>query len=681
MSRRWKSYRLRSLVIIVAYLYISLNLPFAAGKTLQSGKPIPVAANGGTGPLATPESYRTDPIGWAYVFGGDRPDLFVNAPRGVSHAFYIYKWVRDTEEGIPVFAPPVRVWHPFGKGDVPEGTVVEDSEGQILGFWINGSQLVCTLFDRGGLKFRKTTTVELEGLPRSPHAITLLSYAPDSIKFVVSCPNGARYRPPGRRNSDDYRLYDATGRYLGEWTYGELYRFSLSSDLEEMVALAEPYSTTNAIRLRASLATVRLLPDHPPQVIAASALGNFYTYPPGTNQKKVPVCGPELQTLRHPTMGATAISYPSKHGRMTDLIVGGEGALYYYRFTGEFDNGLQPVYENPTEVMQEGATLYAGSLAVPNVVDWDGDQVADIVAGNSEGRVLFFRNRGSNREPRFDNGIVLKVNHQEIHEQPGYHGIQGPYETRWGYTCPTVADWNQDGLPDLLLSGATARHDVFLNTGSRNDPRLSARHPLYFDDLELHGTWRVKPGVAEIEGRMAYILQDDDDALHLYWRVDNFNVEDGGKLTLASNGRPITGYMTGEEYWPGLRGRAKIDISDWDDDGLLDLVVGTVKRGAFPDPESGLPWSRIREGIRSLQVLWLRNVGTNTQPRYEYPSQFQFRGKDITLGSHSNAPVACSLGDTAGGPNLLIGTESGRFYFYVHDDLTFFGESQSNSQE
>ena len=295
--------------------------------------------------------------------------------------------------------------------------------------------------------------------------------------------------------------------------------------------------------------------------------------------------------------------------------------------------------------------------------------------------MLFFKNRGSNCEPRFDNGIARKANHQEIHEQPGYYGIQGPYETRWGYTCPTVSDWNQDGLPDLLLSGATARHDVFLNTGTRNEPRLSARHPLYFDDLELHGTWRVKPGVAEIEGRMAYIMQDDDDTLHLYWRIDNHNVEDGGKLTLASNGRPITGYMVGEEYWPGLRGCAKIDISDWDGDGLLDLIVGTVKRGAFPEPESGLPWSRIQQGKCSLQVLWLRNVGTNTQPQYEYPRQFQFRGKDITLGSHSNAPVACSLGDTTGGPNLVIGTESGRFYYYEHDDLTFFEPSSPNSQE
>jgi hypothetical protein len=80
-------------------------------------------------------------------------------------------------------------------------------------------------------------------------------------------------------------------------------------------------------------------------------------------------------------------------------------------------------------------------------------------------------------------------------------------------------------------------------------------------------------------------------------------------------------------------------------------------------------------------VVYLRNVGTNESPVYEYPRQLQFRGKDIYHGAHANSPAVCMLGDVeANKPNLLIGMESGRLYFYRHDDITFF-ESKEPSHE
>lgn len=95
--------------------------------------------------------------------------------------------------------------------------------------------------------------------------------------------------------------------------------------------------------------------------------------------------------------------------------------------------------------------------------------------------------------------------------------------------------------------------------------RSSARgHPLYYDGLELHGTWRVKPAVAKLDDRMAYVTLDDDDEFHLFWRVDDFNVTNDGKLRLE-NGEPLFlgQHACSPAYAPFTPGKT------------ADLIVGT----------------------------------------------------------------------------------------------------------
>ena len=55
---------------------------------------------------------------------------------------------------------------------------------------------------------------------------------------------------------------------------------------------------------------------------------------------------------------------------------------------------------------------------------------------------------------------------------------------------------------------------------------------------------------------------------------------------------------------------------------------------------------------------------------FEEPVQFRLNGKDHYIGQHANGPTPCMLGDTSAGANLLVGCESGRFYFYNRKDLT-----------
>ena len=653
---------------------LAASMVCADEQGLVSGAPLRVRARDSAGLLAAPKAITSKPVGAATVFGGKRPDLFVASPTGVEQALLLYRWVRDTPDGAPVFAPPVRIGHPFGPKAPPDsGTVLQDASGEIIGLWMDGKTLHRCRFDRAALAFIETGHIGITGLPRATASLTVVRSDTNGADLVAACYNGAKYRPDGDARSLDYVLYDGSGAYRGQWPRTGLYRFRLSADYRTGAEPAHLFSPSASELLGGIRLTTVVYPGRPaPVVIAGASIGNFYAFETGQPQAAVKrtLTGPGGLSLRHLSIGNAPVAFPNAAGQPADLIAGGEGALYCYAFSGAFNAEGHPLYGAAQPVLQEQATLYAGSLAVPCVTDWNGDGAHDLVVGNSEGRVLFFKNSGTDRAPQFSLGEPVYANGEPIHVQPGYTGIQGPFENRWGYTCPAVADWNGDGLTDLLLSGATARHEVFLNTGTRTAPRLAAGRVLYCDGLELHGTWRVRPGVARLGGRMGYIIQDDANALHLFWRIDDLNLEDGGQLRME-DGSAITSHTPAEYDSPGQRGRSKICVADWDGDGVQDLIVGTAKRGCVPNPETGLPWSLRTTKENGLQLLYLRNAGTDAAPRYQKPKLFQFRGKDLYLGGHSNAPMVCPFGDTSKGPNLLVGAEDGRLYFFSREDLTF----------
>jgi hypothetical protein len=365
--------------------------------------------------------------------------------------------------------------------------------------------------------------------------------------------------------------------------------------------------------------------------------------------------------LRHPMAGAYVLAYPRADGSSSDLIVGGEGCFLFYRFLGENRESGSPMYANATPLLQQDADLFAGTLAVPTIVDWDGDGVRDIVAGNSEGRILFFRNRGTNRAPAMEVGVPLAAGGREIHIQPGYKGdIQGPGEARWGYVSPNVFDWNGDGLPDILASDSTARHYVYLNEGTKRSPKLGFDQTLYLDGLDLHGTWRVRPGVGKLGDRIAYIALDDDDEFHLYWKIDNFNLSDGGKLRMEDGASIRPNFIDA-----GGTGRSKIELVDWDNDGVVDLLVGTPKHHSIPNPETGLPRAL---GMPGTIVLFLKNVGTNERPVYRFPAGLKHDGQYIHLGHHEIGASAGPLGP-GDGMNIVVSREDGQLLFFQHERL------------
>ena len=152
---------------------------------------------------------------------------------------------------------------------------------------------------------------------------------------------------------------------------------------------------------------------------------------------------------------------------------------------------------------------------------------------------------------------------------------------------------------------------------------------------------------------MAIAILDDHDHMHLYWRIDDYNVEDGGLLKLA-NGKPI-GASGGVG---GMSGRCKLDFFDWNQDGHLDLVIGTGRVNSIPDRENGSPMPKIGKKTLGTPLLML-NTGKNS---FAMPVPFRDEaGKVIQPGgAHETGAVGTMLGKD--GPNLLICNEAGRLF-------------------
>ena len=637
-------------------LLLALGLAAHAAPHLPPGaKALPSAAPRGLGPLAL-VNLNHIVFGSAFVFGGKQPDLFV-AGYGGPKAVHLFKWVGTAQNGAPIFAQPMEVKSPF----TDAGTVFQARDGGIHGLWIAKDHLVHTVFECNALSFRETARIPLDKAIKSPSSLGALANADGSYDLAFEMSNGGK-GPEGHPWTEEWRPYNSSGIAVGELRYRYLFGARLPALLRGPLEQARQITPTRreVFFSMFQITGVNLGVGHERDLVTGSRQGNliFYRNPAATGWNLEPrrlVAGEDGNALRHPTINPSVCAYPNANNGTSDLIACGEGALYFYRFTGHFATAGAPIYQDPVPVLQEQADLYAGTLPAPTVVDWNGDGALDILAGNSEGFILFFQNIGSSDQPRFLPAIRVQAGGRDIQVQAGYAGsLQGLQEARWGYLSPNVVDWNGDHLPDIITGDITGNFMVYPNRGTPKEPRLDPAHPLYCDGIDLHGMWRVRPAVAKLGERMALAIVDGGDHFHLYWRIDDYNVEDAGKL-LLDDGKPI-----GASGGPGGQsGRCKLDFFDWNQDGNLDLIIGTARVNSIPDRETGSPMPAIGKKTLGTPLLML-NTGTAAAPKFARPIPFRDQAGEIIQpgGAHETGAVGTVLGRE--GPNLLICNEAGR---------------------
>jgi hypothetical protein len=347
-----------------------------------------------------------------------------------------------------------------------------------------------------------------------------------------------------------------------------------------------------------------------------------------------------------------------------DIISGDEdGRIAFIENTGKFSKGI-PQFNMPVYFQQEADELKFGALSTPFAVDWDNDGDEDIIAGNSSGNISFIENLRGGSNPTWAKPVLLEAGGKEIHIQAGKNGsIQGPAEMKWGYTVLNVADWDHDGLLDLVVNSIYGQIIWYKNTGTKTKPKLAKACTLEVEwtgstpkpkwnwwnpkGKELVTQWRTTPCIVDWnkDGLNDLIMLDTEGYLAFYERT-----KVGNKLKLLPGKRIFKGtelesrYSKAENNDSLLRlnnreaggsGRRKLVFVDWDNDGDLDLIVN------------------------SLNATLLENVGTK-----DGFTQFVDKGVlgERKLAGHSTCPTAVDW-DKDGISDLLVGAEDGRFYF------------------
>lgn len=376
-----------------------------------------------------------------------------------------------------------------------------------------------------------------------------------------------------------------------------------------------------------------------------------------------PVNDPQGQRLRMELEMIVPVAFDWDGDGDADLIVGDEdGRVALVENTGRLDAQRTPIFERPRYFQQEADTLKSGALATPVGVDWDGDGDMDIVSGNTAGYVEWFENLSGPRvvAPDWAPPRRLEVDGEPFRVMAGPNGsIQGPIEAKWGYTTFSVADWDGDGLHDIVLNSILGEVVWLRNVGTRTTPRLSKPEPIEVawtgeppslawgwrrpKGQALLTQWRTTPVVYDFtgDGLPDLAMLDHEGYLALFERA----VVDGRRILRAPQRRFVDesgAPLRLNARTAGGSGRRKLAVADWNGDGRVDLLVNSQNANLY-----------VQVGQRD--GLWVfRDEGPLVQQNIE---------------GHDVSPTVVDF-DGNGIPDFLGGAEDGRFYYWRNPRAT-----------
>jgi hypothetical protein len=353
-----------------------------------------------------------------------------------------------------------------------------------------------------------------------------------------------------------------------------------------------------------------------------------------------------------------------------DLIVGDEdGRVAFMENTGKVNNHM-PAFKAPKYFQQKAEYVKFGALVTPFSTDWDEDGDEDLICGNSAGYIGFIENLDGSESPKWDAPKLLKAEDKVIRIQAGENGsIQGPCESKWGYTTLSVEDWNHDGLKDIIVNSIWGKIIWYKNIGTKGHPKLAKEQPIYVkwdneapnldwnwwdpEPNTLATQWRTTPTAIDWnkDGLMDLMMLDQEGYLSFYERFksnDGFHLKPGTRIFSAEpsiyTGRnevmdSIKGnlQLAGRKF--GSSGRRKLAFGDWDQDGDIDIIINSTNAAIFENT-----------GIKNQKVTFKLNGDLS----------------DKRLAGHSTSPTLVNW-DNSGKPDLLLGAEDGCFYYWKND--------------
>jgi TolB-like protein len=207
----------------------------------------------------------------------------------------------------------------------------------------------------------------------------------------------------------------------------------------------------------------------------------------------------------------------------------------------------------------------------------------------------------------------------------------GPYAGRIRVE-KLVADWNGDGLYDLILGDQDGFVTVYLNQGTNDSPRYAVGMRLRGGGKEIKVRSPSAPYLVDWngDGKIDLLVGNGGGYLHLFLNagaVDSVDFAQGVMVQAA--GKDLD-----------ARGKASPCVVDWNEDGKKDLLLGNG----------------------SGEIFLYLNEGSNEQPVFGKP--LKLNGGSLDVGSNSSPEVADWNGD--GKKDLIIGNDDGEIFVFLN---------------
>ena len=192
-------------------------------------------------------------------------------------------------------------------------------------------------------------------------------------------------------------------------------------------------------------------------------------------------------------------------------------------------------------------------------MDWNNDGFQDLVVGDGPGYVHLYLNNGTGNVPELDAGSNIEAGGVPINVG--------------GRAAPVVDDWNGDGKKDLLIGNFYGNITVYLNEGTDAGPLFNSSFNLKFSNgQEMKIGTRAAPRIfdwdrdslkdlliGEFEGNI-YLLKNKG--------TNSSPVFDSSEKLLLTTGEPLLYSGKGRGH------RVRLTVTDWNNDGLQDILTG-----------------------------------------------------------------------------------------------------------
>ena len=167
-----------------------------------------------------------------------------------------------------------------------------------------------------------------------------------------------------------------------------------------------------------------------------------------------------------------------------DLVTGSpNGAFHYFENTGA---ATAPAFTKRSGATNPLDSVNAGNYISPALIDLDGDGDLDLIAGRDRGTIAYLENTGTSTNPVFTerSGALNPLDSVNVGT----------------FSSPALADFDDDGDPDLIVGNKDGNIAYFENTGTATTAsftqRTSTNNPLDGVDVGISSS----PELTDLDG-------------------------------------------------------------------------------------------------------------------------------------------------------------------------------------